>query len=96
MRLTDKDNGGPAGFEQGTLQDRNFDATVPCTSTPSTSIGSTCSLFTTADAITPGVVAESKRTMWQLGQVQLQDGGSDGVGIHHSELAVCHPGLLVP
>ena len=44
LRLTDRINGGPAGFEHGTLQDRNFDATVPCTGTASTTVGSTCTL----------------------------------------------------
>jgi glucose/arabinose dehydrogenase len=79
LRLTDRLNGGPVGFEHGTLQDRNFDATVPCTGTASTTIGSTCTLVTTADAIVPGVVPEGKRSMWQLGQIQVLDGGADGV-----------------
>ena len=96
LRLTDKDNGGPAGFEQGTLQDRNFDATVPCTSTASTSVGSTCSLVTTADAIAPGVVAEGKRAMWQLGQVQLLDGGSDGVASTTPNSPFAAQGVFVP
>ena len=69
---------------------------MPCTSTASTSIGSTCSLVTTADAITPGIVAESKRAMWQLGQVQLLDGGSDGVASTTPNSPFAAQGVLVP
>ena len=96
LRLTDKINGGPAGFEHGTLQDRNFDATVPCTGTASTTIGSTCTLATTADAVVPGVVVEAKRTMWQLGQIQVQDGGSDGVASTTPNSPFAAQGVLVP
>ena len=96
LRLTDRLNGGPVGFEQGTLQDRNFDATVPCTGTASTSIGSTCTLVTTADAVVPGVVVEGKRNVWQLGQVQLRDGGSDGVASTEPNSLFAIQGVLVP
>jgi glucose/arabinose dehydrogenase len=96
LRLTDKINGGPAGFEQGTLQDRNFDATVPCTGTVDTSIGSTCSITTTADAIVPGVVVESKRTVWELGKIQVLDGGSDGVASTAPNSPFASQGVMVP
>jgi glucose/arabinose dehydrogenase len=96
LRLTDRDNGGPAGFEQGTLQDRNFDATVPCAGTASTTIGSTCSVSTTAEAIVPGVVVEGKRTMWQLGQIQVLDGGTDGNASTTPNLPFLTQGVLVP
>ena len=96
LRITDKDNGGPAGFEQGTLEDRDFFATVPCTSTPSGTIGSTCSLATTADAITPGIVPEGKRAMWQLGQVEVHDGGSDGIASTTPNATFAKQGVLVP
>ena len=96
LRLTDKDNGGPAGFEQGTLTDRDFFATVPCAATAATTVGSTCTLATTADAITPGIVPEGKRAIWALGQVEVQDGGSDGVASTTPNSAFARQGLLVP
>jgi hypothetical protein len=96
LRLTDRDNGGPAGFEHGTLQDRNFDATVPCTATGSTTIGSTCTLATTADALVPGIVVEGKRAMWQLGQVQVLDGGPDGVASTTPNSPYAAQGVFVP
>ena len=37
-----------------------------------------CSLDTTADALTPGLVREGKRTVWELGQVVLRPRDSTG------------------
>ena len=41
-------------------------------------IGSTCSLDTTLDTLIPGAIAEGQRTIMQLSQVQVIDGGADG------------------
>jgi hypothetical protein len=61
------------------VQDFVYRFTVPCQSTVSTTVGSTCAVTTTADAIQPGTVRESARMIWQLRQVTLFDGGPDGV-----------------
>ena len=34
---------------------------------------------TTANAVVPGSVVKGQRAIWQLGQVQVYDGGADGV-----------------
>ena len=78
LRLTDRAS-GPALDQPATVQDFTYRFTVPCQATLSSTIGSTCTVATTADAIQPGSVKESARTIWQLGQVQLFDGGSDGL-----------------
>jgi glucose/arabinose dehydrogenase len=96
LRLTDRDNGGPAGFSQGTLEERNFDATVPCTVTADGAIGATCSLATTADAVTPGVAVEGNRAIWQLGAVQILDGGADGVASTAPNALFARQGIFVP
>ena len=75
LRLTDRQNG--TGTDSATVQDFNMSIAVPCTATGSTTEGAACSISTTADAVTPGVVVEGKRAMWQLGQLQVFDGGSD-------------------
>ena len=50
------------------MSDTTYAFTVPCTATGGTAnIGSTCSLTTTADALAPNTVVETKRTIWQLG-----------------------------
>jgi hypothetical protein len=75
LRIIDKDN-GPS--EVGTLDVANFSVTIPCTTTVATTVGSTCAVTTTADAVMPGVVKEGRRAIWQMGQVRVNDGGSDG------------------
>ena len=53
--------------------------TIPCSTTPN-HIGSDCNLTTTADAVygNPSTAKEGKRAVWELGQVKVYDGGTDG------------------
>jgi hypothetical protein len=67
LRITDKDNTTSA-----TVQDTTFPVTVSCGA-------SLCSLTTTANTVAPGTVVEGKRAIWQMGQVRVYDGGSDGL-----------------
>jgi hypothetical protein len=78
LRLTDQAS-GPALDQPATVQDFIYRFPVPCQPTIDTTIGSTCAVATTADAIQPGTVTEGARTTWQIGQVTLFDGGPDGV-----------------
>ena len=78
-RPADEKLSGPAQDEPGTVQDFAFEFAVPCAATADPNIGSTCAIDTTADAVTPGAVTEVKRTIWQLGQLGVFDGGGDGV-----------------
>ena len=66
------------GTESATVFDLSLPAAVPCTSTASTSIGSTCAVATSANAITPGFIQSGKRTVVQLSQIRIYDGGADG------------------
>ena len=58
---------------------------MPCSTTPATTVGATCSVTTSIDAVLGGntAVAEQKRAIWQLtgsgSDIRLFDGGSDGV-----------------
>ncbi len=96
LRLTDRLNNSAPGHVPGTSTDRNFDATVPCASTASTTIGSTCSISTTAGALVPGAVPAGKRSLWQLGQIQVFDGGSDGLAGTAPNSLFEIQGLFVP
>ena len=58
----------------------NFDFPVDCVSTVDATIGSSCDVNTTADAIVPGSVAEGKRAIWELGEVIVKDAGPNGTG----------------
>jgi Tol biopolymer transport system component len=77
LRITDRLN-GLTGFLPATVADTPFGFNLTCLPTASDSIGSACSAATTADAVMPGIAREDKRAVWQLGQVQVYDGGADG------------------
>jgi hypothetical protein len=76
LRIIDRNSGPDL---TGVTQDTTYSFTSPCTATTSTTIGSTCSVTTTADSLAPGAVAAGYRSIWQLGKVDVYDGGSDGV-----------------
>jgi hypothetical protein len=92
LRITDRYN-GPS--EVGVVQDTPFNVTVPCASTL-TSAGATCSVDTSADAVLPGVVKETRRSVWALGQVQVFDGGSDGVVSTNPNTLFAVQGIFIP
>jgi glucose/arabinose dehydrogenase len=97
IRITDLDNPPPAGGSgAGTTQDGTFAFTVPCTTNSDPSEGSTCSLTTTADAVTAGVIKASLRTIWQLGQVDVLDGGPDGVVSTNDNTVFMRQGVFAP
>jgi hypothetical protein len=80
-----------------TMQDTPFKVTVPCATTTDTTVGSTCSVNTTADAVIgAGAVQEGKRAVWALGQVRLNDGGTDGVASTAPNSPFMVQGVMVP
>ena len=44
----------------------------------SPTIGSACSTATTVDSVIPSAVREGNRAIWELGQLEIWDGGQDG------------------
>ena len=80
LRLTDRWNAVAAGggSDAGTGQSVSLARSFPCAPTASTGTGSSCTLSTTANAIVPGLVLDTKRAIWQMEQVQVYDGGPDG------------------
>jgi hypothetical protein len=78
VQITDRFN-GPAQNEPGTMQANPYRFTVPCAATASTTVGGSCSLNSTFNAILPGSVVEGGRAIWELGQVGVFDGGADGL-----------------
>jgi hypothetical protein len=77
LRITDRWN-GPSLNQVATASDVPLSFAVPCTATPDTTIGSSCSITTTVDSIAPDTARESRRSSWELGQIQVYDGGPDG------------------
>jgi 6-phosphogluconolactonase len=79
LRITDQNNTPNPGPGPGTVSDTHFPFAFPCTATSDTTVGSTCSVSTSANAVVPNSVVGGQRAIWQLGQVQVFDGGADGV-----------------
>ncbi len=95
VRITDQSN-GPLRNESATGQDTEFPVPVQCASTASTSVGGTCSVSTTFNAVVPGTVVESQRARWQLGQLKVNDGGSTGVAGASNATLFTTQGVFVP
>jgi hypothetical protein len=95
LRITDRLN-GDSGNDTATVADAPYTFIVPCTATGDTNIGSNCSLSTTADALTPGTVKETRRTIWQLGDVEILDGGPDGDAETADNTVFLRQGIFVP
>ncbi len=96
VRLTDRQPSA-SGTEPETTQDFPFRVTVPCTVTIDVSIGSSCALTTTADTLMPGAVPEGRRSIWELDNVQVYDGGPDGIASTTGDNALfATQGVFVP
>ena len=88
LRITDKSNGsmtpGPTYTQSGTVEDIPFPFGIPCSTTPDPSVGSTCSVMTTANALVggsnPPALPERKRTIYALEAIEVYDGGNDQIG----------------
>ena len=78
IRITDLANGGFQD-DPGTVQDTEFSVPVTCALNPLSTVGSTCSLNTTADTLVPNYIKERKRTIIQAASVTVEDAGPDGI-----------------
>lgn len=76
ITITDQDNTPMPGAATTPPFDLRVDAA--CTPTADPQEGSVCQASTSADALLPGLIKEGRRTIWQIGQVAVHDGGPDG------------------
>jgi hypothetical protein len=95
LRITDRLSGS-VPVDPATVTDLGYPVTVPCTATTATTVGSTCSVSTTADAVTPGLMVENKRTILEVGQVKVFDGGADGLAATPGNTLFASEGVFVP
>jgi hypothetical protein len=93
LRLTDRESAVTGG---NTLQDLALPVTVPCTPTLDPLTGSDCHFATTFDAVTPGVVDEGARAVWQLEGAEVLDGGADGDVDTPGNSVFARAGIFVP
>jgi hypothetical protein len=96
LRITDRFN-GPGTNEAATVVDIPLiPDTVPCVPTTDTTVGSTCSSATSANAIVPGSVGAGKRAVWQVDQIEVWDGGADGTVSTADNTIFLKQGIFVP
>ena len=76
VQITDRLS-GPSAADPATVQPSVFRFAVPCAATAGTSVGGTCSLQSSFNAIVPGAVVDGKRAVWELNGVDVFDGGTD-------------------
>ena len=78
IRISDHYN-GPSLTDAATVVDIPFPVNGTCANTTSTTVGGTCTVATTANAVTPGAVKDTQRGVIEIGQLQVFDGGADGL-----------------
>jgi hypothetical protein len=94
LRFTDRANGA-SGTDPGTAGEFDFLVPVDCTATAA-SVGSTCALDTTADAVTPGIIKENKATVIQTFRFRLNDSGANGIRGDGDDKQFAMQGVFVP
>jgi hypothetical protein len=95
LTITDNSNSDEVPAP-GTTQVIPYSFPGSCVSTTGTTIGSTCTANTTADALVPGTVVENRRAVWQLGQVEVRDAGPNTIAGDGDDSTFARQGLFIP
>jgi hypothetical protein len=95
VRETDRYNGS-SGNEAGTVTDFPFPINAGCSGTPDPAVGATCEVGTTVDAVVPGAIRAGDRAIWELGAIEVYDGGADGDPATADNTLFARQGLFVP
>jgi Tol biopolymer transport system component len=98
LRITDKQNSpAPPSGTSGTVSDLPVSYTVPCTPTPAPpDLGSSCGVLTRMNALFPGSVLAGKRSNWEIAQVEVLDGGADGLATTSPNTVFAREGIFIP
>src|SRR5947207_11284051 len=92
LRITDKANG--YGGLPATATEYDFKVPIDCSSTADPSIGSTCSVNTTASALVPLLFVERQQTVVQAFRVRVDDAGANGVRGDNDDRSSATQGVL--
>ena len=95
IRITDTDNGS-SDDAGATVSNLAFPIPLDCVETTSTGVGSSCGVNTTANALVAGVVKPGKAAVWQIGQIELRDSGTDGVRGNSDDDVFATQGVFLP
>ena len=102
LRITDLSNcsgstcAGPYARTAATSTDLDFAVAVDCSSTPDPSVGATCALNSSADAVQPGVIKEGQQMSAQAFRLRLNDSGANGVRGDSDDRIFSTQGVYVP
>jgi hypothetical protein len=101
LRITDTANSiaPPGGYtDHATMTDYalRLPMSLPCASTASTSTGATCDVATSLSNFVPGIVPEGQRAVWEMGQVDVYDGGPDGDAGTDDNTLFATQGIFIP
>ena len=79
------------------MTDTPFAFAVPCTATSGTgNVGLDLCAENHRGRSAAGLVVELKRTIWQMGDVEVLDGGADGVASTQDNTLFARQGVFVP
>jgi hypothetical protein len=78
IRITDHYNGASL-TDAATVTDIPFPVNGTCAATTSTTTGGQCDTHTSANGVLAGSVKDTKRAVVEIQQLQVSDGGADGV-----------------
>ena len=95
IRISDHYN-GPSLTEAATVTDIPFPVNGTCANTTSTSIGGTCSVNTSANAVVVGSVKDTQRGVVEISQLQIFDGGADGNVTTADNTLFAVQGIFIP
>jgi hypothetical protein len=98
IRITDHwsaaaPGGGP---DASTVVDIPFPVNTSCAATASTAVGGTCTANTSANATVPGAVKDAKRAIVEIGQLNVTDGGPDGLVGTSPNTLLAVQGIFIP
>jgi TolB protein len=94
IRITDH-NSGPNVDEPATVVDIPFPVNMDCFGTSDPSIGSSCSVASSAVAVVPQASTPA-RAVVEIGQVKVYDGGANGVAGSSDATLFMDEGVFVP
>lgn len=94
LRISDLSNGSQN--DPGTASDVDFPVAVDCAGTSDPSVGATCAVNTTANAVMPGVVQEDRQAVFQVFRVRVNDAGANGIPGDSDDKLFAQQGVFIP
>jgi hypothetical protein len=85
--------GGP---DAATVVPIGFPVAAQCVSTADPAIGGRCTINTSANAVVAGSVKDGKRGIVEIGQIQVTDGGPDGLNATAPNTLFGVQGIFIP